>query len=172
MTSLGSPICMFNICKVLKQSKLAKTYNFIFGQNLSSGKIFVASEKFRHFCPTFFCPIRYAKFSYLNLQLPAFTADRSLQKITNLMVRDLTKSHFLESCGTEMLLWRCYTTEEASRFRNKVAKIILAEINVEISNTFMGYTISFKHMFLTCFKVISQNCEKGFTICFVIHDDS
>ena len=63
-----------------------------------------------------------------------------------------------------MLLWRFYTTKEASRFRNKVPKIILAETNVETFNTFIGYAISFKHMLETCFKVISQNCEKGFTI--------
>ena len=29
------------------------------GHNSSSDKIFVTSEKFRHFCPTSFCPIRY-----------------------------------------------------------------------------------------------------------------
>ena len=52
------PICMFHICKVLKQSKLAKIYNFIFWQNFrrqsfSSNKNFITSEKFRLFCPTF-----------------------------------------------------------------------------------------------------------------------
>ena len=34
-----------------------------------------------------------------------------------------------------MLLLRSYTTIEASRFRNKVKKIILAEANVEMFNT-------------------------------------
>ena len=63
-----------------------------------------------------------------------------------------------------MLLWRCYTTKEASRFKNKVPKMILAETNVETFNTFIGYAILFKHMLWNCFKVISQNCEKGFTI--------
>ena len=62
-----------------------------------------------------------------------------------------------------MLLWRCFTTKEASRLRNKVAKIILAERSVETFNTFIGYAVSFKHMLQPCFKVISQNCEKGFT---------
>ena len=57
-----------------------------------------------------------------------------------------------------MLLWGCYTIKEGSRFRNKDAKIILAETNVK---TFK----SFKHMLQSCFKVISQNCEKAFTIC-------
>ena len=45
-----------------------------------------------------------------------------------------------------MLLWRCYTTNEASQFKNKVAQIMLAEMNIEISNTFIGYAISLKHM--------------------------
>ena len=71
----------------------------------------------------------------------------------NLMVRHLTSPYFLESCGSEMLLWRCYTT-----------KVILAERNIETFNTFIGSAISFKHMLSTCFKVISQNCKKGFTI--------
>ena len=57
-----------------------------------------------------------------------------------------------------------YTTKEASQFRNKVAKIILAEINVETFNSFIVFAISFKHMLKTCFKVISQNCQKGFPI--------
>ena len=81
--------------------------------------------------------INYAKFSYSNLQLPACTAYRSLQKTVNLMVRHLTTSYFLESCGDQMFLWRCYTTKEASRFRNKVVKIILAKNNVETFNTIM-----------------------------------
>ena len=63
-----------------------------------------------------------------------------------------------------MLLWRCYNTKEASWFRSKVPKMILAETDVEDFNTFTGYAVSFKHMLWTCFKVISQNCEKGFTI--------
>ena len=50
--------------------------------------------------------INYAKFLYSNLQLPAYIAYRSLQKITNLMIRHLTRPYFLESCGSEMLLWR------------------------------------------------------------------
>ena len=45
-----------------------------------------------------------------------------------------------------MLLWRCYTTKEASRFRKKVPKMILAETNVETFNTFIGYAISLKPM--------------------------
>ena len=110
--------------------------------------------------------INYAKFSYSNLQLPAYTAYRSLQKITNLMVRHLSRPHFLESCGSKMLLWRCYTNKEASQFRVKIANIILAQTNAETFNTIIGYEISFKHMLYTCFKVISQNCEKGFTIYF------
>ena len=54
-----------------------------------------------------------------------------------------------------MLLRRCYTTKKASRFRNKIAKTILAETNVETFNSFVGYAISFKHILQTCFKVIS-----------------
>ena len=64
-----------------------------------------------------------------------------------------------------MLLWGCYTIKEESRFRNKDAKIILAETNVKTFSTFIGYAISFKHILQTCFKVISHNCEKAFTIC-------
>ena len=90
--------------------------------------------------------INYAKFSYSKLQLPTYTAYRSLQKITNLMGKHLTRPHFLEFCMSEILLGRCYTTKEVSQFRNKVAKIILAEINVETSNTFISYAISFKHL--------------------------
>ena len=103
--------------------------------------------------------INYEKFFYSNLQLPAYTAYGSQQKITNLMVRHLNKPYFLESCGSDMLLWRCYIIKEASRFRNKVAKIILAKKNIETFNTLIGYAISFK--------VIFQNCsqKKGFTIC-------
>ena len=56
------------------------------------------------------------------LQLPAYTAYGSMQKITNLIVRHLTRPYFQESCGSEMLLWRCYTTKEASRFRKKSPK--------------------------------------------------
>ena len=80
------------------------------------------------------------------------------------MVRHLTRPYFLEPCGSKILLWRCYNTKEASWFRSKVPKMILAETDVEDFNTFTGYAVSFKHMLWTCFKVISQNCEKGFTI--------
>ena len=45
-----------------------------------------------------------------------------------------------------MLLWRCYTTKEASQFRVKIANIILAQTNAETFNTIIGYEISFKHM--------------------------
>ena len=62
-----------------------------------------------------------------------------------------------------MLLWRCYTTKEAPRFKSKVPKIVLAETNIETFNTFIGYAI-FKYMLQTCLKVIPQSCEKGFTI--------
>ena len=48
--------------------------------------------------------INYAKFFYSNLQLPAYTAYRSLQKIANLMVKHLTRTYFLKSCGNEMAL--------------------------------------------------------------------
>ena len=112
----------------------------------------------------------YATFFYSNLQLPAYTAYGSLQKITNLMVRHLTRPYFLESCASEMLLWRCYTSKEGSRVRNKVPKMILPETNVETFNTFIGYAILFRHTLWTCFKVISQNCEEGFTIFLWIHD--
>ena len=103
--------------------------------------------------------INYAKLFYSNLQLPAYTAYGNLQKITNLMVRHLNKPYFLESGGSDMLLWRCYIIKEALQFRNKVAKIILAKKNIETFNTLIGYAISFK--------VIFQNCsqKKGFTIC-------
>ena len=47
---------------------------------------------------------------------------------------------------------------------HQVAKIILAETNVETFNTFVGYAISFRDMLSACFKVISQNCQNGFTI--------
>ena len=47
--------------------------------------------------------INYAKFSYSDLQLPAYTAYRSLQKITNLMVRHLTRPYFRQSSGTEIV---------------------------------------------------------------------
>ena len=47
-----------------------------------------------------------------------------------------------------MLLLRCYTTIEASRFRNKVKKVILAEANVEMFNI-LGYAITFKHILLS-----------------------
>ena len=55
--------------------------------------------------------------------------DRSMQETTNLMDRQLTWPHFIESCGHEVLLWYYYINEEASQFRNKVAKIISTEIN-------------------------------------------
>ena len=45
-----------------------------------------------------------------------------------------------------MLLWLSYTTKEASQFRNKVSKIILAETNVETFNTFIDDAISSKHV--------------------------
>ena len=48
--------------------------------------------------------INYAKFSYSNLQLPVYTAYRSLQKIKNMMVRHLIRPYFLESCYA-----RCYS---------------------------------------------------------------
>ena len=74
-----------------------------------------------------------------------------MQKITNLMVRCLTRPYlfiyFVEYGGSEMLLWLSYTTKEASQFRNKVSKIILAKANVETFNTFIDDAISFKHMF-------------------------
>ena len=43
--------------------------------------------------------INYAKFSYSNLQFPAYTAYRSLHKTTNLKIRHLNRPYFLESCG-------------------------------------------------------------------------
>ena len=96
--------------------------------------------------------INYAKLFYSNLQLPAYTAYGNLQKITNLMVRHLNKPYFLESGGSDMLLWRCYIIKEALQFRNKVAKIILAKKNIETFNTLIGYAISFN--------VIFQNCSR------------
>ena len=66
-----------------------------------------------------------------------------------MLFRYLTRPYFLEFCGSEMLLLRCYTTIEASWFRNKVKKIILAETNVEMFNT-LGYAITFKHILLSC----------------------
>ena len=63
----------------------------------------------------------------------------------------LTRPYFLDSCGSEMLLWRCYITKEASGFRNKVSKIILAKINVETFDTFKRYAISCKHLLQTLF---------------------
>ena len=84
------------------------------------------------------------------------------------MVRQLTRPYFIESCGSEMLLWRCYTTTKASQFKSKLSKIILAETNFETFSTYIGYAISFKHIFQTCFKVICQNCENGFTICLCV----
>ena len=71
--------------------------------------------------------INYAKFSYSNLQLPAYTAYKSQRKIKNLTVRHLTRPYILDSCWREMLFWHLYTTTEASRFRNNVPKIILAK---------------------------------------------
>ena len=62
------------------------------------------------------------------------------------MVRHLTGPYFIESCGSEILLWRCYTTKDASWFRNKVAKVILGETKAETFNTFIGYAILFKHV--------------------------
>ena len=90
--------------------------------------------------------INYAKFSYSDLQLSVYTAYRSLQKITNLMIRHLTRPYFLESCGSKVLFCFCYTTKKASRFRIKVANIILAETNAETFNTFIVHAISLKHM--------------------------
>ena len=63
------------------------------------------------------------------------------------MVRHPIRPYFLESCESEMLLWRCYTTKEASKFRNKVPKIILGETNVGTFNTYLGYEISFLILF-------------------------
>ena len=48
--------------------------------------------------------INYILLYYLNLQLTTYTANRSLQKVINLLVRHLTRPHFLESCGYELLL--------------------------------------------------------------------
>ena len=76
------------------------------------------------------------------------------------MVRNLTRPYFLESCGSVMLLWRCYTTKEASQFKNKVAQIMLAEMNIETSKTFLGYAISLKHMLWTCFNQQQKNKVK------------
>ena len=45
--------------------------------------------------------INYTKLFYSDIQLPAYTAYRSLEKITNLMVRHLTRTYFLESCGSQ-----------------------------------------------------------------------
>ena len=102
--------------------------------------------------------INYAKLSHSQLQLPVYTAYKSLQKITNPIVRHLTRPYFLESCGDvtpegnaflkicSKFLWRCYTTKEASRFRSKVVKTILAKTNVETVNIFIDYAISFKHL--------------------------
>ena len=45
--------------------------------------------------------IKYAKFSCSNLQLPAYNAYRSQQKITDLVVRQLTRSDFVEFCGSK-----------------------------------------------------------------------
>ena len=109
--------------------------------------------------------IKYVKFSNSKFQLLAYTAYRILQKITNLMGKLLTRPSFLKYCWSEMLPLRCYTTEEAAPFRNKVAKIISAKTNVETFNTYIYYAICFKHILQTCFEVISQNFEKGFTIC-------
>ena len=48
------------------------------GQNVSSDKIFDTKLKFRHFCPTNFCPIRYLK---------GFFKTSSKSQIINLLVK-------------------------------------------------------------------------------------
>ena len=72
-----------------------------------------------------------------------YTAHKSLQKIANLMVRLLTRPHFLDSYGQVMLLWCWHITEEASQFRSKFPKIILTVRLITICNTFIDYTILF-----------------------------
>ena len=66
--------------------------------------------------------INYAILFNSHLQLTAYTTYRGLLKTINLMVRHLTRPRFQESCWYEVLLWRCYVTEEASQFRNKAQK--------------------------------------------------
>ena len=62
------------------------------GQNYSLDKIFVTNEKFRHFCPTLFCPIRYIVISSicsfitvgkfpLNRSVPAYVSSLRLNVI-------------------------------------------------------------------------------------------
>ena len=111
-----------------------------------------------------------ARFYYSHLQVTAYIIYRSPQKITNFMVRHLTRLHFLEFCWYKVLLWHCYITKEELPFRNKVTKIDLAEENLVISihlriHTFLGYVFSLEQMTKTSFEVIFRSCEKGSAIC-------
>ena len=87
--------------------------------------LYTASQKYL-LCKTFL--FRFTASSLYCLQEPA--------ENQNLMVRHLTRLYFLESCGSQ----------GSVTFRNKVAKIILAETNIETFNTFIIYETSFKHM--------------------------
>ena len=66
------------------------------GQNISSDKIFDTKLKFRHFCPTNFCPITYVKIKSLTSLSPKFRHNDikikwkiKFQKILNLTVLPL-----------------------------------------------------------------------------------
>ena len=66
------------------------------GQNVSSDKIFDTKLKFRHFCPTNFCPITYVKIKSLTSLSPKFRHNDikikwkiKFQKILNLTVLPL-----------------------------------------------------------------------------------
>lgn len=66
--------------------------------------------------------VNYAIFSYLNLQLITYTAYRSLLKITNLMVRHLTRSHFLESFGTRYYFDAALSPSKRHNLESKLQK--------------------------------------------------
>ena len=51
----------FSLDKIFRRDKI------LVGQHFSSVKILVTSRKFRHFCPTKFCPIRYLNSTFMTL---------------------------------------------------------------------------------------------------------
>ena len=123
-TDLNDTICLFKFFHSRNISDLFDNCGIYFC-NLGVEYRFLQSFKFILIDIPF---IISQKFRLCNIVLFTYSSQlillicRSLQKIKNLIARDLARPYFLESRWYDVLLWRCYITEEASWFRNKFAK--------------------------------------------------
>ena len=93
---------------------------------------------------------------YSNLQLTAYNAYISLQKTINLMVKHIARSHFLGSCGQEVLLRQtAISPRQPHASETQISKLNSTETNPVIFHTPENeYLYRSGSLIQTCRKVI------------------